>query len=125
LDLAVDISLRGLEYGLATDFSHITPSFPSLSPSETNEERAANQAAAATYVIHGDARTVGNRGAGMVVTDRNKKMLCWLQVLLSSFDTYMTAAGVLEDVNINVLEFAQSIFAVIACLDGVSYTCVY
>jgi hypothetical protein len=36
--------------------------------SETDPERVARQVAAADYIIHGNARTVGNRGAGMIVS---------------------------------------------------------
>jgi hypothetical protein len=81
---------------------------------ETDPQRAARQAAAADYIIHGDARTVGNRGAGMIVSDVSGAQLVWMQMLLHEFTHYMSASGKLDDMNINVLEFAQAAISVIA-----------
>jgi hypothetical protein len=85
-----------------------------VAKTETDPERAARQAAAADYIIHGDARLTGNRGAGMVVADRSGTQLCWMQMLLREFTHYMSATGCMDEMNINVLEFAQAVVSVIA-----------
>jgi hypothetical protein len=85
-----------------------------LSPMETDPERAARQAAAADYVIHGDARMAGNRGAGMIATSASGTPLVWMQMLLHEFTHYMSASGVLDEMNINVMEFAQAAVSVLA-----------
>jgi hypothetical protein len=49
---------------------------------ETDPELAARQAATDDYIIHGDARTVGNRGAGMIGSGASGVHMLWMQMLL-------------------------------------------
>jgi hypothetical protein len=49
---------------------------------ETDPERAARQAASADYIIYGDARTVGDRGAGMIVSGASGVHILWIQMLM-------------------------------------------
>ena len=95
-----------------TSWLSVPTEFPLLHrrlPNETNEERAARQAAHATYVTYGDACTTNN-GIGVFIP-----AMTWLMTDVSALSAYTSIHGVLRTVDVNVLEFIAALVSV-TCL---------